>query len=147
MSNEDFEQIWPAVRSHVLSQIKHSDAEDIFQEVSFRAYGKAADFKNEEDVIRYCYSAVAQELRRDLARDVERRQTDREVGQLTPSTVSNDVDYRINLEQACKDLSDELKEAVWEVLYDGATTRETELAQSTVSRAVVKVKERLKEAA
>ena len=147
MSGEEFEQALPVVRSKVLERLG-GIVEDAFQEISYRASQKADQFANEEELFAYIWAATEQELRRDMARDGERRGKLRGLRALTPKhTSAGDCAERQEWEQACEGLTEEQKQAVWEVLYDGAGLRDVGLPRETTRRLVAKVREKLRNAA
>ena len=146
MSHDEFEAALPAIRSMVLERIKHYDAEDIFQEVSFRAYGKLEDFINASALESYCYAGVAQELRRDISRASERRAA-LGLHQITGNTTDAPSTNRIEAERAIQELPEHQRKAAREMLVEGASTREVDLPRETARRLKKKLQARLEEAA
>jgi DNA-directed RNA polymerase specialized sigma24 family protein len=145
MSNKEFEQAYPRIRSKVIEGLG-SLAEDAFQEIAYRASTKAAQFKDEEELLRYIWKATNQELRRDMARADERTDTlweHRHFIARQPNEHDDSLVAKQTFDQACEGLTEEQKAAVWEILYDGAGVRDTELPKSTVHRLANQVKERM----
>lgn len=150
MSGEEFATAYELVRGKVLERLgRNSEAEDAIQEVSIRAYKKAAQFENEDQVFAYLWTAVEEQLRRNAARAGERRRKLKNVWRVERqgAHAGSDVEDRLELEAACQPLSPELRQAVIDVLFHGKTYRETGVPVATLADAVEVVRSRMREAA